>query len=192
MPCRSAKRCFLRMMIPNPDLFETADVRQHFEMSRGLHAGAEQRQHLRVRRGQRIRRHRGNGRGPHFGDVTSIHERQWFAGFRIEQRDDRHVRRQFRARIVRIERHHLYSHRIARRRHDAEEAAVLREHTTQRLFPFSRRELRQHPAHCLDQLVDAKQPPNLLFLEVFHQVFLLTRRSKNEKTARKRRTQTRL
>jgi len=29
-------------MIPNPNLLETPDVRQHFEMSVRLHSGAEQ------------------------------------------------------------------------------------------------------------------------------------------------------
>ena len=37
---------FLRMMIPNPHLFELANVRQNFKMRVGLDAGTEQRQHL--------------------------------------------------------------------------------------------------------------------------------------------------
>jgi hypothetical protein len=70
--------------------------------------------------------------------------------------------------IARVKRHHLDSHRFARRRHDAEEAAMLSENTAQWLLPFPRRKFRQDPAHGVNQILDPEKPPNFIFVEVIH------------------------
>jgi len=78
----------------HPNLVEVKDaIKQANVPVRGA-ARADVTQDLAVRTGEMLRAEGGHGAGPHVGDRAGIDHREWHAAARIEQVEQRHLRRQ--------------------------------------------------------------------------------------------------
>ena len=110
------KRLGLRAIAAgDADLLELAHSRDRPHVRARLHAGAADREHLRVVAREHARRERGARRGSRRRDVCPVHERRERAALRVEHGDRSLVRRQLRAGVPFEQRHELRLEEVRRR-----------------------------------------------------------------------------
>ena len=91
-PCRSANVHGVARA-PDANLMKTAYQLQRFQVTRRLHARAQDAEDAGVGASEQVRCHRGDGSGAEFGDEPAIQHRERLTGLRPEQEDERMVRR---------------------------------------------------------------------------------------------------
>src|SRR5437867_4693419 len=100
---RESLRMFLRRT-PNTNLFKVSNQAQSFHVTMRLHTAAENRQHFRVGRCEKLRRCRGYCRGAHLRNQSPVHYCQRRTRFRIDKKNCGHMCRDSALCIRRIER----------------------------------------------------------------------------------------
>ena len=152
---------------PDPDLLNLPHELIRLEMAARLHAAANNRQCGSIGPAEKPRRHRGDGRGPRFRDVATVHDREQRAGLRIEQQDGREVRGQVLRMVVGKHRDQLGAEACRCRhvgRHQAKVgfARTHHQHRAHRLQHFARRVLGKSGFHGRDQIAHRQQRVHLL------------------------------
>ena len=157
-----------RFRRPDPHLLQLTNELIGLEMTARLHAAADDGERRRLGSRQEASRDRRDRGGAGLGDVAAIHDRLQRPGLRIEQQDRRQVGRQIALVVFTKHRDQLRAE-ARRRRHIGRHQSEVRlrrsdrEHRSDRLQHFARRELGQRRFHRRNQIRHRQQRVDVLF-----------------------------
>ena len=154
---------------PDPNLADRPDRAQCHRMGAGERAAAQQREHFRCRRGQRIAGDRGHRSGAQLSNPGAVHDRQGATGARIHQDNGGQQGRQAELRIAGKLRDQFGDQRlVAHHRFDEKQAAGIRNlhHHALRLDHATGRQIDEGVAQCRHQGGQAEQATHRDIVEV--------------------------